>query len=217
MNINCIVVADDHELIRKGLIQTLSSITNATLIEAKNGIEAIEKIREYNPEVAILDFEMPELTGYEVAELICSEKKEVNIIFLTMYKDESVFNKAMELGVKGYLLKENTVSEIEQCLKSVMQGNYFISAELSNWLLKKTKEDSRKKNDFATDLKKLLTPTEFDILELVSEMRTSQEIANVFGVSLKTIQNHRNNICVKLGLSGAHALLKFAIEQFKTK
>ena len=107
-----IVIADDHALIRKGLRQVLESQPDFEIMEAENGAEAIELIREELPDIAILDIEMPEMTGYEVAAKVENESIQVDLIFLTMFKDESIFNRAMDIGVKGYVLKENTVSSL---------------------------------------------------------------------------------------------------------
>jgi len=212
-SINRILIADDHELIRKGLIQTLSLIVDAEIIEANSGKAALQKVEEYKPELVILDIEMPELSGYEAAKFLKENGFSGEIIFLTMYKDESLFNKALDLGVKGFVLKENTVTEIEQCLQAVIKGNYYISPEISDFLVKRNLRQTSQKSE-PNDLSKL-TPTELTIVHFLAKMKTSQDIADELGVSLKTIKNHRNNICSKLGLSGAHALLKYAIEHVK--
>jgi len=212
-SINHILVADDHELIRKGLIQTLSLLLDSHIIEANSGKVALQKVEEYKPELVILDIEMPELSGYEAAKFLKESGYSGEIIFLTMYKDESLFNKALDLGVKGFVLKENTVTEIGQCLQAVIKGNYYISPEISNFLVKRNLKQASQIME-ANDLLSL-TPTELTIVRLLAKMNTSQDIADHLGVRLKTIKNHRNNICSKLGLSGAHALLKYAIEHVK--
>ena len=212
-SIKRILIADDHVLIRKGLIQSLSLITDAHIIEADSGKDALKKVEEYKPELVILDIEMPELSGYEAAKKLMENGFSGEIIFLTMYKDESLFNKALDLGVKGFVLKENTVTEIEQCLQAVIKGKYYISPEISDFLIKRNLNKTTHKTE-SKDLSKL-TPSELIVVQCLAKMKTSQDIADELGVSLKTIKNHRNNICSKLGLSGAHALLKFAIKQVK--
>lgn len=127
-----------------------------------------------------------------------------------MHNDEQLFNKAMDIGVKGFVLKENTVSEIVQCAKTVLDGRHYLSPVISEYLIKR---NSRLINT-ATDKDgiHLLTPTENKVLRELATMKTNQELADIFSVSIKTIQNHRNNICSKLGISGTHALLKFALD-----
>ena len=204
------VIADDHPLMLKGLRQVLETESDFDIIETEDGEEALERIREHKPQVAILDVEMPNMTGFDVARQVRNEAIPVDIIFLTMFRDETVFNKAMDIGVKGYVLKENTVSEIVQCVKSVLKGNYYLSPVISEFLIRRNNKLVSPASD--KDNLNLLTPTEKKVLKQLAQMKTSQEIANEFSVSIKTVQNHRNNICNKLGLSGAHALLKFAVE-----
>lgn len=209
-NSKTIVIADDHALIRNGLRQILESNTSYSIFEASNGQEALELIKKEHPALAILDVEMPEVTGFDVAKKIRAQGINIDIIFLTMYKDESMFNQAMDIGVKGYVLKENTVNEIIQCLKSVIAGRHYISPAISDLLLKRNAKLSAPASD--KDGLHLLTESENNIMKLLSQMKTSQEIATELGISVKTVQNHRNNICGKLDLRGSHSLLKFAID-----
>ncbi|XWN37700.1 MAG: response regulator transcription factor [Balneola sp.] len=205
-----IVIADDHALIRKGLRQVLDQEPGIEIYEAQDGEEALKFIREKKPQIAILDIEMPNISGFDVAKKIQNESINIDVIFLTMFKDESIFNKSMDIGVKGYVLKENTVSEIMNCIHTVLKGNYYLSPEISAFLIKR---NNRMANS-ATDKSgiSLLTPSEINMLRMVAKMKTNQEIAEDLGISIKTVQNHRSNICNKLDLSGAHALLKFAVE-----
>jgi NarL family two-component system response regulator LiaR len=210
MDIHSILIADDHELIRNGLYQIIQQKNISQIIEAENGIEALNSIRKDQPQVAILDIEMPKMTGFEVAKQIDQEGINIDIIFLTMHKDEVLFNKAMDIGVKGFVLKENTVSEIIDCLRSVIQGKYYLSPAISEFLINRNNRLTGDASD--KDGINSLTPTEKKVLKLLSDMNTNQEIAEKLNVSVKTIQNHRNNMCNKLDLSGTHALLKYAVE-----
>ena len=205
-----ILIADDHALIRKGLCEVLSKQSDYTILEAANGKDALDLIRSQKPDIAILDIEMPEITGFEVARQVHNEGLSVSIIFLTMFKDESMFNNAMDIGVKGYVLKENTVTEIIQCIEQVKKGNSYISPAISAYLIQRNQKLTGKASD--KDGLHLLTPSETTIMKLLSELLTNHEIAEKQHVSIKTVQNHRNNICNKLDLSGTHALLKFALE-----
>ena len=201
-----ILIADDHSLIREGLRQVLESQPDFTVIEAEDGETALQSIRDQQPHIAILDVEMPKMTGFDVARHVHRESLPTDIIF----RDESVFNKAMDIGVKGYVLKENTVSEIVQCVQAVSAGRYYLSPTISEYLIRRnTKLASPASDKEGLDL---LTPSEKNILTLLATMKTNQEIAEQLHISIKTVHNHRNNICDKLGLHGAHALLKFAVE-----
>lgn len=205
-----VLLADDHALIREGLRQVIEQNKDYHIIEADNGIDALRIIREKGPQVAILDIDMPGITGFEVAKRVHNEGISIDIIFLTMHKDESLFNKAMDIGVKGYVLKENTVTEILRSVETVLAGKHYLSPEISDFLINR----NTKLATPATDKEglHLLTPAEKNILKLLATMKTNQEMAELLNVSIKTVQNHRHNICSKLDISGTHALLKFAIE-----
>lgn len=204
-----LVIADDHELIRKGLRQVTEE-SGYRVYEADNGKDALDLIISEKPAIAVLDIEMPEMTGFEVAKTLYRQGISISIVFLTMYKDEVLFNKAMDIGVKGYVLKDNTVDEIQRCLKKVLNGNYYLSPEISDFLVNRNNNLMADSADSSGE--HLLTDAERTILRQVAEMKTSQEIADNLSISIKTVQNHRNNICKKLGLSGTHALLKYAVE-----
>ncbi len=188
----------------------LDSESAYRITEVNNGKNALQLIREKKFDMAILDIEMPEMTGFEVAQKVHNESILIDIIFLTMFKDETLFNKAMDIGVKGYVLKENTVSEIQKCVQTVLSGSYYLSPAISEFLIRR----NTRLTSAASDKKgiHLLTPSEKNILKLVADMKTSQQIAEELSISVKTVQNHRHNICNKLDLSGTHALLKFAVE-----
>jgi len=206
-----IIIADDHSLIRKGLRQVIEDNTQFQVFEAENGEKALDLIVNEKPGIAILDIEMPKMTGFDVAQNLYQRSQAIDLIFLTMFKDEAIFNKAMDVGVKGYVLKENTVTEIIDCIQSVLNGHYYLSPAISGFLMRRNTKSLTSVN--GSNGLSLLTPTEKNLLKHLGEMKTNQELAEQFNISVKTVQNHRTNICNKLGLKGAHALLKFAIEQ----
>ncbi len=206
-----ILLADDHPIVRNGMRMLLESQKDIKVVyEAENGEIALKKIREIQPVIAILDIDMPKLNGLDVVTQAIEHHVHTHFIVMTMYKDESLFSRAIDLGVRGYILKENAVLDILQCIKAVVEGKHFISPALSEFLFKK--EGTRNQSTSLFGLLERLTPTERKILKLLSEMKTSKEIAEGLFVSTKTIENHRNNICTKLEIRGAHALLKFALE-----
>lgn len=205
-----ILIADDHGLIRKGLKQLLDIKEQFEVLEADDGEQALQIIKTERPDISILDIEMPKMSGFEVARIVCQKEPNMSVVFLTMYSDETIFNKAMDIGVKGYVLKENTVTEIEKCIDTVSKGQFYLSPSISSFLDRRNKRAKSLSSDsFGLDS---LTSTERMVLKALSNMKTNQEIADEMGVSIKTIQNHRNNICSKLELRGTHALLKFAVE-----
>ncbi len=205
-----VLIADDHSLIRNGLRQVLESEQNIFVLEAEHGEQALQIIRDQEPDLAILDVEMPRMTGFDVARHAQRELLPTNIVFLTMFNDESAFNKAMDVGVRGYVLKENTVTEILHCVRAVLAGRHYLSPSISDYMVRRANRSASAAAD--KDGLNLLTPAEQRVLKLLASMKTNHEIADALGISVKTVHNHRNNICIKLGLRGAHALLKYAVE-----
>jgi DNA-binding NarL/FixJ family response regulator len=127
-----------------------------------------------------------------------------------MYKDEDMFNEAMDLGVKGYVLKENAVQDIIECLKTVSSGGYYISPFLSSYIINRNDRTKSFENRYPSFV--ALTAMERKVLKLIADNKTSKEIADKLFISYKTVENHRTNIANKLDLHGSHQLLKFAIE-----
>lgn len=205
-----ILIADDHPLVRMGLRQVIEKESAFIVIgEAGDGKAAYAAIAEHKPQIAILDLEMPLMTGLDVARRVMKEKLPTSIIILTMYDEEAMFQEAMEIGVLGYLLKDSVSMDVMRCIHMVIQGEYFISPALSGYAMKNKRTDTTDPNKRAGLF--LLTPSERRILKLVGENRTSIEIAEELAISPKTVDNHRTNICQKLKLSGTNALLRFAL------
>lgn len=210
MNKIKVIIADDHPLMRSGVKSVLLNDPQIEIIaEAKDGEEAFNLIIKYLPDVALIDIEMPKMTGLEISRRIKSEKIRTKIIFLTMYKEEDMFNEAMDSGAFGYVLKENAVEDVLESVKNVVENKYYISPMISNYLVKRlnmvNKLSSRQPSI------KDLTKSERTVLKLVSLEKTTQQIADELHISYKTVENHRNNISKKLNLSGTHSLLKFAL------
>ena len=150
------------------------------------------------------------MSGLEVVAKAKQANLKLEFIFLTMYTDEEYFNQAMDLGVKGYILKENTEDDLLEGLKVVLGGNFYVSPILSSYLL--TKGQTAGSSAAVQPVLKDLTPAELKIVRLISENKTSKDIAKDLSISHKTVENHRTNICAKLGLKGKNQLIRFAIE-----
>lgn len=202
-----IVIADDHPIFRSGLAQLLKTEEKIKVVgEASDGEKALTAIREALPDVAVLDIDMPEKGGFEVANELNSARIPVEIIFLTMHKNESLFNAALNLGAKGFVLKDSAMEDILNAVKAVSRGENFISPALSTFLIK------RANAAYQNSLNDLLTASERRILSLIGEYKSSREIAESLFISVRTVERHRENVCLKLDLRGSKALLKFALE-----
>jgi DNA-binding NarL/FixJ family response regulator len=206
-----ILIADDHPVFRAGLRQVIEMNSGLKVVaEAEDGPMALERVREHLPDVVVLDVDMPGMDGFDVVRALRQEKLKVEVVFLTMHKDEDIFNAAMNIEVRGYVVKDSAVTDIVASIRAVHAGRPFISPALSAYLLNRTQRASRLTQEKPGIHQ--LTPTERRILKLLSENKTSREIAGEMYVSHRTIENHRANICQKLGLHGNNALLKFALE-----
>jgi two-component system, NarL family, response regulator DegU len=206
-----IVIADDHPIFRKGLRSTIEADAKLKIVaEAEDGEQALDLIQTLKPDIAILDMEMPNKSGFEVIQEVREKKSPVAVIFLTMHKDERFFNAALDHGAKGYVLKESAVNDIIASIKAVASGDNFISPQLSTYLLdRRSKAASLKEQKPGLDN---LTPTERQVLRLIAANKTSKEIADGLCISSRTVEKHRANISEKLELHGSHALLNFALE-----
>ena len=202
-----LIIADDHHIFRKGILSIVSEDEGIEITgEAANGDDALKLIEEKKPDIAILDIDMPGLSGLDVARKVKSEKLPVKIVILTIHKDKEYFDEALELDIKAYVLKESIANDLIDCIKRVAAGEYYISSAISGYLVEKNKTAPKQ-----TELDKL-TNAEKEILKLISQNKTSAQIADELFRSVRTIENHRNNICNKLGLKGPHALLLYAIQ-----
>lgn len=203
-----ILIADDHPIVRSGLRMVFDGKPKFKVIhEAENGDIALQLIRQSKPDVAILDVEMPVMDGFTVAKSVLEESIPVHLIFMTMHKDEQTFNKAMDSGINGYVLKENAVADIVSAVESVIEGKHYISPSLSDYLMQRSRPQAPVSSSVDD-----LTPAEKNILKLIAEQKTTKTIADELFISPKTVEKHRSNICTKLNLHGAYALLKFAME-----
>jgi DNA-binding NarL/FixJ family response regulator len=206
-----LVIADDHPVFRRGLRDIIEENEGFQVVgEASDGDEALRLIAEQNPDIAVLDIDMPRVSGLEAVRALQNKPQPVAVVFLTMYRDEHMFNAAMDLGVKAYVLKENAANEIVSALKSVAQGGAFVSPSMS--VMGTRRSDRVQELLLSKPQIDDLTPAERRILKLIAEDRTSKEIADLLQISIKTVENHRFNICQKLKLYGSHSLLKFAFD-----
>ena len=200
-----VVIADDHPMLLQGLKNTLISGGVKVMAAASDGTTALQAIQDHVPDLAILDIEMPYLTGFAIAEECRNRGLKTKFIILSYHKEAAFIAQAQNSGVSGYLLKEDTSLEIFNCILAVMDGRAYYSQSLVN-----------KELNFANEnLKRLasLSPSEKKILKMIATQLSSQEIANKLHVSERTIEKHRSNIISKLNLSGqANSLSLWSLE-----
>jgi DNA-binding NarL/FixJ family response regulator len=206
-----IVIADDHPIFRRGLKAMIESETDLKIVaEADNGEAALEAISKYEPDIAVLDLDMPKMGGFEIAQRVQEKNLAVGIIFLTMHNNQSIFNTALDLGVKGYVLKDDSLPEIIDCIRTVLHGQNYMSRPLATMF---TDRGNRLTEQFENRTKlQDLSGAEHRVLKLIAQDKTSRQIADELFISIRTVDRHRANMCEKLNLRGTNALLKFAVE-----
>jgi two-component system nitrate/nitrite response regulator NarL len=200
-----LVVADDHPLLLSGLVGQLKDYNYTILATVENGAKALECIIELKPEIAILDEEMPMLTGFEVIQKCKEQQVETKFIILTSHKEKAFIYKAKKLNISGYIIKDEPFSEIHNCIQSVSKGIPYFSAVFNNVF----------NNEVAPQLQKmkLLSPSERTIVRLVGQGKSSKEISELLSLSVRTIEKHRSNIIAKLSLTAEkHILMIWAKE-----
>jgi DNA-binding NarL/FixJ family response regulator len=206
-----VLIADDHPIFRQGLRRVLEGDPGVRVAaEAGDGEEALSLLRSLAPHVAVLDVDMPRLDGLAVARTVRAEKLATGLIVLSLHKDEDMVQEALNVGVRGYVVKDSAVAEIGLAVRAVAAGQRYFSPAVASHLVHWAAEGSALRED-RTGLAQL-TPAERRILRAVAEGKTSREISEALFVSPRTVENHRANICQKLDLKGSHALLKFALE-----
>jgi DNA-binding NarL/FixJ family response regulator len=206
-----LLIVDDHPVFRRGLREVIEENPRFRVVgEAADGEAAMRMIADLKPSIAVVDIDMPRLNGLEMARALQRLSTPVTTIFLTMYDEEDMFNAAMDVGVKAYVVKESAADDILTALEKVDQGETFISPSISDI----GKRRSNRVQELLLSKPQLedLTSAERRILKFIAEDRTSKEIASLLNISIKTVENHRLNICHKLNLHGSHSLLKFAFD-----
>jgi len=206
-----IVIADDHPLMRQGLRQVIELEPNLIVVgEAANGSEAFAMIEELKPNVAILDVDMPHQDGFQVARELSANNNPVAIVFLTIHSEEQMFHAALDIGAKGYVLKDSAIDDVVTAIKEVVAGRHFTSLPMTTYFARRQNYiDVPEKQQIGLQQ---LTVTESRILRLLADYKTSKEIAAELSVSPRTIETHRLRICQKLNLQGSHSLMKFAVQ-----
>ena len=207
-----IVIVEDHAIIRDGLRSLLNQHKDMEVVgEAEDGLNAIRCIKNKEPDLVILDINMPKMDGLSVVHEIKSILPQIKIIILTMFKDEEYVIEAFKAGVEGYCLKSSTFDELKMAINSVISGKQFISPDISEKVMEGFIESQKKiKKKSAWDS---LTQREKEVLKLVGEGYKNKEISDFLCISVKTIEKHRANIMRKLDMHTASSLAAYAVEK----
>lgn len=203
-----ILIADDHPFTLQGTKSFVESYGYNVTDTCSNGVSALNLIMLHHPDIAILDINMPGLDGLDVSKKVQESRLNTKIVLLTMHKEMTIYKKAKEYGIYGYILKEHAHTELEKCLLEIQKGNRYVSEHLEDDLIMDVNEGDH-------ELSKL-TLSERKIVEMIAQQKTSKQIAELLFLSEKTVEGHRSSIISKLGLpKEKNTLLIWAIQNVK--
>lgn len=199
-----ILLADDHQIVRQGVRALLEREGFQVVAEAVNGRDALQCARDLQPDIAVLDLTMPLLNGLEAARDILHDCARTRVILLTMHAEEHQVAGALRMGVRGYLLKTQAAEDLALAIRAVVNGQTYLSPSISNLVVNGYLSGNLAPTD-------PLTPRERQVLQLVAEGKTSKEVAELMGVTVKTAESYRTRLMEKLGIHQTAGLVRYAI------
>ena len=206
-----ILVADDHTIIRNGLRALLDSEPDMEVVaEAEDGRKTVQLARKLSPDVVIMDVTMPDLNGIEATRQILAESPDIKVIALSMHHHEQFVTEMFKAGASGYMLKDCSVEELTTAIRTAKRGDIYMSPSAATVIIRKYVNQLA---DLHESAKPLLTPREREVVQLVSEGKTSKEIASTLFISVKTVGTHKQHILEKLNLKSNADLIKYAFKK----
>ncbi|HEY7149429.1 MAG TPA: response regulator transcription factor [Gaiellaceae bacterium] len=205
-----ILIADDHTIVRSGLKRVLDAKPDLEVVaEAEDGAEAVEKALKEDVHLAILDVSMPRMTGIQAAAELHKRKPELKTLMLSMHDSEQFLFEALKAGASGYVLKSGADTDIVDAVRAAMRGDsYLYPSAVTSLVRDYVERGDRDEEEFD-----VLTPRELEVLKLIAEAYTSQQIADTLFISIKTVDRHRQNILQKLGMRDRVELTRYAIKR----
>lgn len=207
-----VLIVDDHTILRDGISALLALAADIEVIgEAENGREAIDRARQLAPDVVLMDIAMPAMDGLEATRRIHKEFPQMKVLTLTQYDDREHLLSLLEAGAEGFISKTAASSDLASAIRSVYQGDSFLSPSVAKLLLKHYRQGARAGR--SQDPYDQLTDREREVLKLLAEGHTSQEIADTLVISPKTVEGHRTNLMAKLDIHNRTDLVKYALRK----
>lgn len=204
-----ILIADDHAMVRDGVRNLVQQNADVEIVgEASNGQQALELFKNLSPDLVIMDISMPGLNGMDVSKSILSSDPNANIIILSMYDDHDYISRCIEYGVKGYVVKSESGAELDNAIRAVLNGKNYFSRQAQDIIFKKYSQTVSRKKENNSDVN--LTKREVEIIKLIAEGLTSQEMADKLFISHRTVETHRANLMKKMNVKNAIELVRKA-------
>ncbi|WP_088653978.1 response regulator transcription factor [Geofilum rhodophaeum] len=203
-----VFLVDDHTLFLKGLKSLLDPLHDFTVVgEAYNGLEFLEKYEAARPDVVLMDISMPEMNGIEASKKVLEQDPNLKIITLSMYGDQEYYSRMLEIGVRGFVLKDSDIQEVKTAIHTVAEGgNYFSQPLLRGLIL------ARKENPPTEQEDDQLSERELEVLLEICQGLSNNEIADKLFISKRTVEKHRANVLLKTGCKNTASLVVFAIK-----
>ncbi|MBZ5724404.1 MAG: response regulator transcription factor [Acidobacteriia bacterium] len=207
-----ILLADDHNVMRRGLRLLLESQSGFSVVaEASDGRQAVDQAMATKPDVVVLDITMPRLSGTEAAQRITESLPDTAVVILSMHADEGYVLRALKAGARGYLVKDSAEDDLIEAIKAVSEGKAYFSPEVSKMLVEDYVREIRTRQ--VEDSYELLTAREREILHLLAEGKSNKDIATLLNLSLFTVETHRRNLQEKLNLHSLAELILYAVRK----
>lgn len=204
-----VFLTDDHKILRESLVILLSQKENIEVVgEAGDGLEAYRKIIELKPDIAVLDISIPHLNGLDLAEKLKTEMPEVKVVILTMHKSGDFVRKALCAGVRGYVLKDNALEELIECIELVYERKIYLSSDITGIVVDGFVSKNRENAELGESA---VSQREKEILQLLAEGKSNKDISDLLNLSIKTVETHRSNIMRKLGFHNITDLVLYAV------
>jgi len=204
-----VFLADDHKILRESLVILLSQKDNIEVVGAAgDGQDAYRKILELKPDIAVLDISIPRLNGLDLAERLRAELPEVKVVILTMHKSGEFVSKALCAGVRGYVLKDNALEELIECIELVYTNKVYLSQDITGIVVEGFVHNNR---DSAESGESAISSREREILQLLAEGKSNKDISDLLNLSIKTVETHRANIMRKLNFKNITDLVLYAV------
>ena len=206
-----VLIADDHAIFREGLRGLLEREPGMTVVgEATNGVEAVQKARELHPGVIVMDISMPDMNGIEATRKIVAEHDDIRVLALSMESDRRFIVEVLEAGATGYILKDAFFEELANAIRTVANGETYLGPRITELIIK---DYIQRIPDGLPLTHESLTHRERMLLQLIADGKNTKEIAGEFGISIKTVEVHRQNIMKKLDLYSIAELTKYAVRE----
>jgi DNA-binding NarL/FixJ family response regulator len=207
-----IVIADDHEMVRRGVVSTLADVENWTVVaQADNGREAAALVEMHKPDVAILDLSMPELNGLDATRRILAVRPETRVLILTAHESEQLVREVLNAGARGYVLKSDAGRILVRAVEALLEGQTFFTSKVARLVLEGYLRAGSGGEGDAPESGQTLSVREREIVQLLAEGASNKDVARALGISVKTAETHRSNIMRKMQFASLSDLVKYAV------